>query len=68
MQNNPVLTKALDAIAGSVDNHSFWMDVRNGLLMLVDAIERQQCIQPTTSKIRGDYKHRKHEESSPKKV
>ena len=56
MQNNPLVTQALDLITASIKSRSFWLDVRIALLMFVDTIERQQCIEPRTSEIRRKFK------------
>jgi len=34
----------------------FWMGIRQALLMITDAIERELGISPTTAEIRDEYK------------
>ena len=37
-------------------SRTFWMNFRQGLLLIVDAVERELCISPRTSQLRKEKK------------
>jgi len=41
-----------------VDERRLWLQIRQAMLMVVDAIETQQNIEPRTSDLRRDQKER----------
>ena len=42
--------------------NQFWLDVRQGLLMIVAAIERELHIEPKTAELRKDMKRERREQ------
>lgn len=41
-----------------MNDRDFWMAVRQALLMLIDAIERWQALEPRTAELRRDARRR----------
>jgi hypothetical protein len=44
---------------GAIDERKFWMSFRQALLMMVDAVEQAQGIEPRTSRLRKAVKDEK---------
>ena len=40
-------------------SREFWLAIRQALLMIVDALERELCLEPRTAELRRERKTRK---------
>lgn len=56
IQGDDVWRYIMNQITRSIDNRDFWISLRLGLLMVVDAIEQEQGVDPRTSEMRKEWK------------